>query len=175
MRFATGGWRSAAHKCIRICAQWHIGISDQQEDRTAEGLANTTQELAFRAHARLADSNSVWVVNPSGLRRSGDYVDDTLRLRVAEQGLASRLHLAGDFPRQRVEVIRATDGWAEVNERFYRRGWTDGLPIVPPTLERVSEFVNVYGKGRDHLLATMEPLGGLATVEKVAWAMDGSD
>ena len=30
---------------------------------------------------------------------------------------------------------------AEVNEFFYRRGWTDGLPIIPPTEEAVKEML----------------------------------
>ena len=29
-----------------------------------------------------------------------------------------------------------------VNEYFYERGWTDGLPIVPPTDERVEAMLS---------------------------------
>jgi len=29
----------------------------------------------------------------------------------------------------------------EANELFQRNGWTDGLPIVPPTEARVREFL----------------------------------
>ena len=28
-----------------------------------------------------------------------------------------------------------TGSFEDVNERFYEQGWSDGLPIVPPTLE----------------------------------------
>lgn len=116
----------------------------------------------------LADSESLWVLNPSGQRGSGEFVDDTLQRRAEEQGLTARLDLAGDFPRQRVEVIRNADGWALANELFYRRGWTDGLPIVPPTLNRVAAMVKMLGRGRDTVLGQLDPLGGLATIEKVA-------
>ena len=34
----------------------------------------------------------------------------------------------------------------EAMEQMYRLGWTDGLPIVPPTQSRVSEFID-YGEG----------------------------
>jgi hypothetical protein len=51
--------------------------------------------------------------------------------------LLARTPEAGRFRRQRVEVVRAVDPFAEVNERFEARGWTDGLPVVPPTLARV--------------------------------------
>ena len=30
----------------------------------------------------------------------------------------------------------------DVNELYQQKGWTDGLPIVPPTEERVHEFLN---------------------------------
>ena len=29
----------------------------------------------------------------------------------------------------------------EINRFFYENGWSDGLPIVPPTAERVAEFL----------------------------------
>ena len=31
------------------------------------------------------------------------------------------------------ERIDVEDSWEEINDLFYERGWTDGLPIVPPT------------------------------------------
>src|SRR5262245_59333858 len=33
----------------------------------------------------------------------------------------------------------------DVNERYQQNGWTDGLPIVPPTEERVYEFLDAAG------------------------------
>src|SRR6266571_24949 len=37
-----------------------------------------------------------------------------------------------------------TDAFA-VNEFYHAKGWTDGLPIVPPTEERVSECLDAAG------------------------------
>src|SRR2546422_11771118 len=37
-----------------------------------------------------------------------------------------------------------TDAFA-VNEFYHAKGWTDGLPIVPPTEERVSECLDAPG------------------------------
>ena len=82
--------------------------------------------------------------------------------------MLDRLTLVGAFPRQRVEVFRGDDAFAEVNESFYRRGWTDGLPVVPPTLERVEAFLSLAGRSRNEVMAELDPLRGLATVEKVA-------
>ena len=53
-------------------------------------------------------------------------------------------------------------------ELMYETGWTDGLPVVPPTEEIVNEFVGASGRSRDELIAQLPPLGGKATVEKIA-------
>jgi hypothetical protein len=116
----------------------------------------------------MAERDALWVLNPAGQRVSGEWIDDTLRERAAERGMLGKITLAADFPRQCVEVVRAADPFATVNELFYRRGWTDGLPIVPPTLGRVDEMLARAGRGRNDVVGELEPLGGVATVEKIA-------
>ena len=111
---------------------------------------------------------SLWVLLPTGQRASGEWIDDTLRERVVEKGLLARTPRAGEFPRQRVELIRDADPVSEVNQLFRARGWTDGLPIVPPTLARVDEMLSASPLERHVVLGEMEPLGGVASVEKVA-------
>jgi len=39
------------------------------------------------------------------------------------------------------ERIEVEDSIDRVNTLFYERGWTDGLPIIPPTEERGSTRV----------------------------------
>src|SRR5712664_3330250 len=51
---------------------------------------------------------------------------------------------------------------------FYARGLTDGLPIVPPTRERVQAAVEASGRAADELIALVPPNFGRATVEKIA-------
>jgi len=65
-------------------------------------------------------------------------------------------------------VIRAADPDALVDDLFARRGWTDGLPIVAPTLGRVDAALAWSTRARDESLGEMAPLGGLATLEKLA-------
>lgn len=113
-------------------------------------------------------SDSVWLLSPCGQRANGEYVDDTLRARAQECGLASRYDLAADFPRQRVEVLRATAPDTRVNDLYYRRGWTDGLPIIAPLLSRVDAMVRKAGRSRNDIIADLDPLKGQATVEKIA-------
>ena len=111
---------------------------------------------------------SLWLLVPAGQRASGEWIDDTLRARAEEKGLLGRSPRAGDFPRRRVELIRDVDPTAAVNRRYRERGWTDGLPIVPPTLGRVDEMLAESSLERHAVLGEVEPLGGVATIEKVA-------
>ncbi len=53
-------------------------------------------------------------------------------------------------------------------EAFYARGVTDGLPVVPPTRERVQRALAACGRAADELIALVPPNFGRATVEKIA-------
>ena len=56
----------------------------------------------------------------------------------------------------------------EVNQFYYRKGWTDGLPIIPPTEEAVAEMMTGTDLPPDHIVATIIPRKGKATIEKIA-------
>lgn len=56
----------------------------------------------------------------------------------------------------------------EVNRFFYQRGWTDGLPIIPPTEEAVAEMLTGTDLPADHVVTKIIPRMGKATVEKIA-------
>jgi hypothetical protein len=56
----------------------------------------------------------------------------------------------------------------EVNHFFYQRGWTDGLPVIPPTEEAVAEMLTGTDLPADTLVEKLEPRQGKATVEKIA-------
>jgi hypothetical protein len=106
--------------------------------------------------------------NPSGMRADGFFVDELLKKVMAEIG-KTKPPLAGDFPKVRVEKIPiARDAFAEINELFYKRGWTDGLPIVPPTEERVKEMLKGSDLSPNFIVGTLYPMRGQATVEKIA-------
>ena len=107
---------------------------------------------------------TLWLLIPAGQQANGAWIDDTLVQRAREKGMTARLTEAGRFPRQRVEVLRSGDAGA----LYYRRGWTDGLPIVPPTLDRVDAMLRACLRGRNESLGELDPLKGVATVERVA-------
>src|SRR5207244_12950328 len=53
-------------------------------------------------------------------------------------------------------------------EVWFERGVTDGLPVVPPTRERVERMLAATGRPRETLVAEVPPNFGRATVEKLA-------
>ena len=56
----------------------------------------------------------------------------------------------------------------EFNRYFYKRGWGDGLPLLPPTEEAVREMLAGTELPPEHVVAKIEPRYGKATVEKIA-------
>jgi hypothetical protein len=56
----------------------------------------------------------------------------------------------------------------EVNRLFYENGWSDGLPIVPPTESRVREFLRFTERDPDEELGVLLPDRRSATVGTVA-------
>jgi thioredoxin reductase (NADPH) len=65
------------------------------------------------------------------------------------------------------QVIEAVDLSAAL-ETAHARGWTDGLPIVPPTPDRVLDFLDYVGARPDQVLGEFKSRGKTITMEKVA-------
>ncbi len=57
---------------------------------------------------------------------------------------------------------------ADVYDEFVRRGWCDGLPIVPPTPERVQAMLATVSADPARSLGLMPPLWRECTAEKIA-------
>ncbi len=66
------------------------------------------------------------------------------------------------------EVVELPDSLEAVLAHFAERGWSDGLPIVPPTPERVAAMLAGIDAEPGHVLGKVPPLWAEATVEKVA-------
>jgi len=56
----------------------------------------------------------------------------------------------------------------EVSRFFYENGWSDGLPVVPPTEARVGEFLRFTDRDPDEELGVLLPDQRSATVRTVA-------
>src|SRR5262245_42878814 len=58
-----------------------------------------------------------------------------------------------DEPGSRDIVFRGT--FEEVNDFFYDKEWSDGLPIVPPTIEKIEEFLSFTDRDPDEVLGVV--------------------
>jgi hypothetical protein len=80
-------------------------------------------------------------------------------------------------PAKKVEKIGDTIAFKGINyntsmsnmdKYFLRHGWSDGLPLVPPTQEAVEEMLQGTDLSPSHVVGIVEPAGAEATVGKIA-------
>lgn len=56
----------------------------------------------------------------------------------------------------------------EVQRYFHEKHWSDGLPIVPPTVEKIEAFLKYTDRSPDEAIGVLPPAMGTCTVWKVA-------
>ena len=69
------------------------------------------------------------------------------------------------------ELTTTTANWDnifEAVEALYELGWTDGLPILPPTAEKVAEFLDYAGRDGSEVVGELPERRREITAEKVA-------
>ena len=71
---------------------------------------------------------------------------------------------ADDLASDKIEF----DDWSDVVESFIERGWTDGLPVIPPTPGRVAACLEASGRAASDILGTEPTKGRVITAEKAA-------
>jgi hypothetical protein len=79
---------------------------------------------------------------------------ERLKVRFNETGLKSR----------RIELGEDEDE----EEAMFARGWSDGLPLVPPTEERVLRMLDGTSRDPQEVIGLVPPALAAATVEKIA-------
>ena len=60
------------------------------------------------------------------------------------------------------------DDATEAIEFYFSQGWTDGLPVVPPTVDKVRRFLDQAGRAPSEILGSEPTKGRVITAEKVA-------
>lgn len=66
------------------------------------------------------------------------------------------------------KAIVSTGSFEEINELFHEKEWSDGLPIVPPTLERIERFLKFTERSPDEVIAVLPQANLRATVWNIA-------
>jgi hypothetical protein len=60
------------------------------------------------------------------------------------------------------------DAFDEMQRRFVANGWSDGLPLVPPTPAKVEAMIAASGRDGDDVIGHFAPGFGIGTVRKIA-------
>ncbi len=87
--------------------------------------------------------------------------------KAVEPGVAERLEAEARGDRMQARRIELGDN-EDVFEFMFERGLTDGLPVVPPTPERVAWMLTGTRRDPRDIVATVPPNLAPLTVEKVA-------
>jgi hypothetical protein len=78
-------------------------------------------------------------------------------------------HLVEAFGETGLQSRRVTvDHWDDPMEQCFDRGWTDGLPVVPPTDARILRMLTGTTRKPDEVVGLVPPNLSPCTVEKVA-------
>ena len=64
--------------------------------------------------------------------------------------------------------LEVEDDPVALYERSLAEGWGDGLPVLPPTEQRVRDLLAATPYYPDDVICTLAPRNGVATVEKAA-------
>jgi hypothetical protein len=84
------------------------------------------------------------------------------------QGLTSAPEKASDVEEPDPGEVVFEGTLDEINRFFYENGWSDGLPIVPPTAARVEAFLRHTDRDADKEIGVLLPDRRSATVRTVA-------
>ena len=64
--------------------------------------------------------------------------------------------------------LLVTEDAQALSDEFHERGWTDGLPVIPPTEARVLRMLGGTRRDASESLGMMPPANGPLTIEKIA-------
>lgn len=93
-------------------------------------------------------------------------VADQIVEGLTKQSLSNRRTKPVREPEKRDIVFAGT--LTEVNEYFYDRLWTDGLPVIPPTIEAVEEFLKFTDRKAEEIIAILPHEKREATIWNIA-------
>ena len=131
---------------------------ERQANATARGLGFDDLPLAvLRGHV---DAQPTVDMVASFLAHTLPQVVAGLTTAIVDDG-------AGEAEPAALDVA-ASGTIDEINRVFVERGWSDGLPVVPPTRDRVEAFIVPSGHDPWRVLGTARPSGRDITVWSVA-------
>jgi hypothetical protein len=144
-----------------LAISWHhdidtvptlLRVIEGSEDRRTVGWSRSEWEQ-FTGVDGLGDGLPEWRPGCGSLSVDPAHAGE-LAVRFSASGLRSR----------RVELAALEDEW----EAMFDRGWSDGLPVVPPTEARVLRMLEGTTRDPSEVVAVVPPSLVECTVEKAA-------
>lgn len=102
--------------------------------------------------------------NPARVDAKADAATDSLVWHL----LNLQPEVAQATPAAPGELVDIPDNAAEAFDLLSDLGWTDGLPVIPPTADLVDAAVRAAGRDPEEIIALIPPLKGAATVRSIA-------
>ncbi len=148
---------------IEIVPTAYLANADGEQVERREGFVREEWQTFTTAIGDLTGSPASvdidWDALPAWRPGCGSLTQDPdIATRLAAEAENSPLRA------RRIEIAPQDD---EV-EFMFDQGFTDGLPVVPPTPERVMRMLSGTRRDAQDVVATVPPNMGVATVEKVA-------
>ncbi|MGH7303708.1 MAG: hypothetical protein ACRELZ_10480, partial [Candidatus Rokuibacteriota bacterium] len=125
------------------------------------GLAPDAAMVTFPIEMFLPGSD----ISPVEARKR-EFYDGLTRWRSASGGDS-----AAEAPMIKVQGASMEDAFARANHLMLANRWGDGLPLWPPTRERVDWILRGATQPRRHRVGIFPPRGGVTTIETCAIAL----
>lgn len=92
----------------------------------------------------------------------------TERLTSKDVGLDDVLSHEDGPDTQLAATVQVPVAPSQMFEYFLQQGWTDGLPVIPPTPQSVQQMIASISLEKHYVVGVIPPVNGKATVEKLA-------
>ncbi len=136
-----------------------------------EGFTRSVKAIGKQAGLDLRVATYPGVIStherPTIAKNIEEVLADQIVRQLTEPGaVSSSTGTSEAEPAERDIVLSGT--FEEVNEHFLAQQWSDGLPVVPPTLAKVDAFLRFTDRSPEEVLGIMHPSRAAATVWNVA-------
>ena len=100
-------------------------------------------------------------------RKVRESVLDQIERGLTSHATSAALEAEGEPPNDPRAIVFSGD-YDQVQDHFVEQGWSDGLPVAPPTPGRVQAFLDRTGVDPATVLGVLEPEGRELTVWSIA-------
>ncbi len=128
-------------------------------------LAEAAAASLGMPHLQLATvSHPIGGIDPTRVRAKADAIVDRVIGSLTRDPAPPPASRAPDA----APIVSAPADLDEFQAFAVAEGWSDGLPVLPPTEARVARILGALAGRRADLVATLAPRRGLATLEAIA-------